>query len=212
MATRVPFTAHFPRGLGQARIQARRRPRATAVVWPAGVVALLALPGCIETRTNLDPAEIQVAPAERLSPGQVVAIATAAHVVRAQQGRLAQERAASNTIRQHAERMTDENEDLLGELSRLLPSVAIVPRDHPVAAQLQRGNVQTLQDLLEVQGEAFNRAYIERQVALDRWYLAMLDHALLPSSSDPRLRQLLSRVRAATAAQLDAAQQIAATL
>ena len=61
-------------------------------------------------------------------------------------------------------------------------------------------------------GTAFDRAYVDREVAYHQAVLDALDQLLIPKAKNPDLRKLLSDVRPAVAAHLEHAKQLRSRL
>ncbi|HUE95457.1 MAG TPA: DUF4142 domain-containing protein [Longimicrobiaceae bacterium] len=169
------------------------------------LAAAFVLAACTGGRANLDPASVQVPAAERLTDGQIAWIAAAAHTAHVQQGELGAERGASSGVRTFGELMSGEYGSLDTRLTGIVGNAGILPVAHPIGMQALMRSARIAEDLRDVRGEGFDRTYMRRQAELTRWYLALLDHSLLPSAKNPQLRQHLLAVRTATAGHLEAA-------
>ena len=63
-----------------------------------------------------------------------------------------------------------------------------------------------------LQGSAFDRAYMEREVAYHAAVLEAIDGVLIPTTENAELKALLEAVRPAIAAHLEHARQVRAAL
>jgi putative membrane protein len=77
-----------------------------------------------------------------------------------------------------------------------------------VSQSLQKGAKAARAALEPLHGAAFDRAYIDREVAYHQAVLDALDNLLIPSASNAELKQLLVSVRPAIAAHLAHAQML----
>ena len=73
---------------------------------------------------------------------------------------------------------------------------------------MQKGGDENLAALKKLSGSAFDRAYVDHEVAYHQSVLDALDATLIPSAQNPELKALLVKVRPAFAAHLDHAKKL----
>ena len=109
-------------------------------------------------------------------------------------------RFASMMVRDH----TAVNEKAAALAARL----GVTPKDNPVSQSLQTGARKARAKLDPLEEGAFDRAYIEREIAYHHAVLDALDEVLIPATKNGELKQLLVEVRPAIAAHLAYAKQV----
>ena len=88
----------------------------------------------------------------------------------------------------------------------------VTPESNPTSESLQQGGDKNLANLKTLKGSAFDRAYIDHEVAYHQAVLDAVDKTLIPSAKNEELKALLVKVRPAFVAHLDHAKQIQASL
>jgi putative membrane protein len=137
-----------------------------------------------------------------------VAIAQAANQGEIETSQPAVQRAQSPAVRQFAERMVA---DHTAANQRLL-ALGIAPQENEQSRRVTQSARQMGQALEQFPPHAYDRAYMDAQIALHQYTLTMLESYLIPSSRSGRLRTLLEEMRGTVAAHLEQARQIRGTL
>ena len=81
-----------------------------------------------------------------------------------------------------------------------------------MSQSLQRDAQQARTRISALKGAAFDRAYIELEIAYHQAVLDAIDKVLLPTTENADLKKLLSDVRPAVASHLEWARQISGSL
>lgn len=143
------------------------------------------------------------------SDANVAAVASAANQDEIQTSQLALQRSQNARVREFAQRMITEHTGVEQQMQALLQSKGMAPRPDEHAQMAMRATQQTLAMLGGLSGAAFDRAYMEHQVAAHRWTLNSLDQSLIPATRDGEMRAMLAgQVRPAVAMHLETARQI----
>lgn len=152
------------------------------------------------------------ADAPALTDPQVAHVAVTANTIDIEMGRMAESRASAAEVRQFATTMITDHTAVNEQAAALAGRLGVTPEDNEVSEALQadataaRGRLETLQ------GGAFDRAYIDREVAFHQAVLDALDGTLIPAATNAELRGLLEDVRPAIAAHLEHARSLQSTL
>jgi len=94
----------------------------------------------------------------------------------------------------------------------LATKLNVTPEDNDVSKQLTAGAEQNIANLQSLSGAAFDKAYIDHEVAYHQAVLDALDKTLIPSAQNADLKALLVKVRPAFVAHLDRAKSIQSSL
>ena len=73
---------------------------------------------------------------------------------------------------------------------------------------MRQGGEQSRQQLDGLSGAAYDKAYMDHEVAYHQQVLDALDQQLIPGAQNAQLKDLLQKTRPAIAAHLDMAKQI----
>ena len=93
--------------------------------------------------------------------------------------------------------------DLAGKLK-------VTPQDNPTSQALKAGGDKNLAALKALQGAAFDKAYVDHEVAYHQAVLDAVDKSLIPGAQNGELKALLTKVRPAFVAHLEHAKQLPA--
>jgi putative membrane protein len=146
------------------------------------------------------------------SDAQIAAIVVTANQVDIDAGKLAKAQAHAPEVREFAQRMITDHTGVNKSATELAQKLHLTPEPNPTSHSLQQGGDQNLANLKKLEGAAFDKAYIDHEVAYHEAVLSALDKTLIPSAQNAELKALLVKVRPAFVAHLEHAKQIQATL
>ncbi len=126
------------------------------------------------------------------------------------QAELAIAKADDPEVRDYAERMRDEHRRALERGQQVARTMDTPPRPSELDQQLFEEGQRTMATLEGVEGAAFDRQYLDAQVATHRKVLELIDGVLLPSVQSEQLRAEIEAVRPIIASHLDHAERIEA--
>jgi putative membrane protein len=147
---------------------------------------------------------------ESINDAQIAAIVVTANQVDVDAGRLAASRATSQEVRRFAELMVTDHTSVNKSATDLASRLKVTPQDNPTAQSLKTGGEKNLVRLKTLQGAAFDKAYIDHEVAYHQQVLDALDKTLIPGAANADLKALLVKVRPAFVAHLEHARSLQA--
>ena len=163
---------------------------------------LVAVPAGLQAQTS----------ATNLTDPEIAHVAVTANSIDITLAEFAQSRASNDAVRQFAATMIRDHKAVNAQASALAARLQVTPTDNAVSQSLLDGAAKARAALEPLQSGAFDRAYMEREVAYHQAVLDALDGLLIPSTSNADLRKLLAEVRPAIAAHLQHAQQISRSM
>jgi putative membrane protein len=175
-------------------------------------VLSLLLPLAVSTALHAQASAPAPAPAPDLSDPEVAHVAVTANSIDVDLARFAQTRTRNAEVRQFATTMIADHTAVNAQAAALAGRLGVTPADNAVSQSLVSGAAQARTGLEPLRGPAFDRAYMDREVAYHQAVLDALDGLLIPTSSNADLRQLLVDVRPAFAAHLEHAKLIRSRL
>jgi putative membrane protein len=169
-----------------------------------------------DTTTAAAAAPDTVKPAAAAAPAindaQIAHIAVTANAIDSTAGELARKKASSKAVKSFAETMVNDHMGVNKQAVALATKLNVTPQDNDVSNQLKAGSDQNIANLQGLSGAAFDKAYIDHEVAYHQAVLDALDKTLVPSTQNAELKVLLVKARPAFVAHLDRAKGIQASL
>ena len=139
---------------------------------------------------------------------QIAAIVVTANQVDIDAGKLAKARAHSKEVRDFGQRMITDHSGVNKAATELVQKLHVTPEPNPTSESLQKGGDQNLATLKSLKGGAFDKAYIDHEVAYHEAVLDAMDKTLIPNAQNPELKALLVKVRPAFVAHLEMAKHL----
>ena len=146
------------------------------------------------------------------SDGQIAAIVVAANQVDIDAGRLAVGKANAKDVKTFAQQMITDHTGVNKQASELVTKLGVKPEENDASQSLKRDGAQSVARLQKLEGSAFDRAYIAREVASHQTVIDALDKTLVPNAKNAELKALLVKVRPAFVAHLEHAKSLQAKL
>jgi putative membrane protein len=143
---------------------------------------------------------------------QIAAIVVTANQVDIDAGKLAKSKAHSKEVRDFAQRMITDHSGVNKSATELVQKLHVTPETNPTSESLQKGGDENLAALKKLHGPAFDKAYIDHEVAYHEAVLQAVDKTLIPSAQNAELKALLVKVRPAFEAHLEMAKQLQTSL
>jgi putative membrane protein len=88
----------------------------------------------------------------------------------------------------------------------------VKPEANPTSESLKKGGDENIANLKKLKGAAFDKAYVDHEVAYHQQVLDAIDKTLVPSAKNEELKALIVKVRPAFVAHLDHAKHLQSQL
>ncbi len=147
-----------------------------------------------------------------LSDPEVAHVAVTANSIDIDMAKFAQTRTTNAAVKQFAATMITDHTAVNAQAAALASKLGVTPADNAVSQSLLTGAKQARASLEPLHGAAFDRAYIDREVACHQAVLDAIDKVLIPTTENAELRKLLTEVRPAIATHLEHAKQLRSQL
>jgi len=152
------------------------------------------------------------AQAEGPTDPQIAAIVVTANTVDIDAGKLAMSMSHTKDVREFAQRMITDHTGVNKSAVDLVTKLKVTPEDNATSQSLKSGGEQNLKNLKALKGAAFDKAYVDHEVAYHEQVLGAVDTVLIPNAANAELKALLVQVRPAFVAHLEHAKKIQASL
>lgn len=152
------------------------------------------------------------AAASAVTDPQIAAIVVAANQVDIDAGELARGRASDPRVKEFAERMVTDHTGVNQAASELVTKLGVTPEPNATSQKLTADGEASRRALEGQSGAAFDRAYVQGEVAYHQAVLDAIDQTLIPGARNAELKALLEQTRPAVAAHLEHARQLQGAL
>jgi putative membrane protein len=142
------------------------------------------------------------------SDPQIAAIVVTANQVDIDAGNLALSKAKSPDVKTFAQLMITDHSGVNKAATELVQKLHVTPEASPTSQSLQKGGEDNVAALKKLSGSAFDRAYVDHEVAYHQAVLDAVDTTLIPNAQNAELKALLVKVRPAFVAHLAHAQRL----
>ena len=143
---------------------------------------------------------------------QIAAIVVTANQVDIDAGQYAQAHSTSKDVQGFAKLMVTDHTAVNKSAVDLARKLKLTPEDNATAQSLKKGGEDNIARLKALDGAAFDRAYVDHEVAYHQAVIDALDKTLIPSAKNEELKALMVKVRPAFVAHLDHAKALQAQL
>jgi putative membrane protein len=150
--------------------------------------------------------------AQEINDAQIASIVVTANQVDIDAGKLAVSRATNAEVKNFGQQMVTAHEGVNKSATELVTKLKVTPQDNPTSQKLKSGGDENVANLKNLKGAAFDRAYVDHEVAYHQAVLDAVDKTLIPSAKNEELKALLVKVRPAFVAHLEHAKHIQSTL
>ena len=143
---------------------------------------------------------------------QIAHIVVTANQVDIDAGKLAESKGNSKEVRDFGKMMVTDHSGVNKQAVELVTKLKVKPEDNPTSQSLKSGGAENVKKLEGLKGAAFDKAYIDHEVAYHQQVLDAVDKTLIPNAKNEELKALIVKVRPAFVAHLEHAKQIQSKL
>jgi putative membrane protein len=156
---------------------------------------LPALPCLIAIFTFL--AVTQVARAQNnpsLTDPEVASVAVVANQIDIGYAEIAAKKSKDAEVLRFAETMKRDHQSVIAQTAALAKKLGVTPKDNAVSQKLLADATKTKKMLNGKSGSAFNKAYVDNEVAYHKAVIDAVEKLLIPETENAELKQLLQNV------------------
>ena len=137
------------------------------------------------------------ASAQAVNNAQIAAIVVTANQVDIDAGKLAASMGSSSEVKKFGKDMVKDHTGVNKSAVELVTKLKVTPEDNPTAMSLKKGGMDNVDSLKTMTGKAFDKAYIDHEVAYHEQVIEAMDKVLIPGAKNEELKALLVKVRPA---------------
>jgi len=150
--------------------------------------------------------------AQGVNDAQIASIVVTANQVDIDAGNLAKKQAANPEVKKFADLMVTDHTGVNKSATALVTKLKVTPEDNPTSQSLKSGGDANLKTLKGLNGAAFDKAYVDHEVAYHQAVLDAVDKTLIPNAKNEELKALLVKVRPAFVSHLEHAKHLQSSL
>jgi putative membrane protein len=150
--------------------------------------------------------------AQGITDPQIAKIVVTANQVDIDAGKLAVSKSKNADVKKFAQTMVTDHTGVNKQAVALVTKLKVTLADNDTAKSLYDGGKTNIATLKTLKGSAFDKAYIDHEVAYHTAVLDAVDKTLIPGAKNADLKALLVKVRPAFVAHLEHAKMIQASL
>lgn len=149
--------------------------------------------------------------APKLTDPEIASVAVTANQIDVNYGKIALKKSKNADIRKFAQTMIDDHTNIIKQAVALATKLGVTPKDNAVTDQLLAGEKKTTANLNSKKGQAFNKAYIDNEVAYHEAVISAVKNVLIPQTQNAELKALLVKVSPLLDAHLEMAKKVQAS-
>lgn len=143
---------------------------------------------------------------------QIAGIVVTANQIDVDAGKVAKSRSKNKEVQGFAQQMITDHTAVNKQAGALAKKLGVKPEDSDTSKSLKQAAAETAKKLKGLKGAAFDKAYVDHEVAYHQQVLDAIDKLLVPSAQNAELKGLIEKVRPAIAAHLEHAKHLQASL
>jgi len=150
--------------------------------------------------------------AQDITDPQIAHIVVTANQVDIDAGKVAESMGSHAEVKAFGKQMVAAHTGVNEQAVALAKKLNVTPQDNPTSQSLKGGGEKNVANLKTLKGAAFDKAYIDNEVAYHQAVLDAVDKTLIPGAKNAELKALLVKTRPAFVAHLEHAKRIQASL
>jgi putative membrane protein len=162
-----------------------------------------AAPLAIAIMMVLSSTTVSAQKASKLSDPEIASAAVVANQNDIDFARIAKQKSKNAEVLKFAQTMANDHKAVIDQAVALVTKLKVTPKDNAVSRKLKADAVKTQQMLRSKSAKAFDKAYIDNEVAYHKAVIAAVETVLIPQATNAELKALLQNVVPALRAHLD---------
>lgn len=154
------------------------------------------------------PLSVSAQETPKLSDPEIASVAVTANQIDVNYAKLALKQTKNADIRQFAQTMVTDHTAIIAQAVALATRLGVTPKDNALTKQLLAGEKKTARLLRAKKGNAFDKAYIDNEVAYHEAVISTVQNVLITQAQNQELKQLLQKVMPLLNEHLDHAKMI----
>lgn len=143
-----------------------------------------------------------------LSDAEVASVAVVANQIDIGYAEIAKKKSKDPEVLKFAQTMVNDHKAVIGQAAALVKKLGVTPKDNAVSQGLLKDAEKIKKSLRSKSGNAFNKAYVDNEVAYHKAVIGAVEGLLIPETDNQELKELLQNVVPALKAHLGHAEML----
>ena len=152
---------------------------------------------------------VQAQDAAALTDPQIAHIAVTANQIDVDYAAIAKEKSTNKDILQFAASMAADHTGVIKQATELAKKLGVTPENNATSKSLMEQEAKTSKHLRSLSGAAFDKAYIDNEVAYHKAVISTVKNTLIPATKNADLKNLLVSVEPVLESHLKHAEMVA---
>ena len=139
---------------------------------------------------------------------QIAHIVVTANQVDIDAGKLAESKGSNAQVKAFGRQMVTDHTGVNQQAVALAKKLSVTPQDNATSQSLKAGGADNVKKLNGLSGAAFDKAYVDHEIAYHEQVLDAIDKVLVPNAKNDELKALIVKVRPAFVAHLEHAKMV----
>lgn len=128
---------------------------------------------------------------QKLTDPEIASVAVTANQVDINYAKIAQQKSKNADILKFAETMAKDHQSIIDQAVALVTKLGVTPKDNATSKSLKAGEAKTTKMLNSKSGKAFDKAYIDNEVAYHKAVISTVENVLIKDATNKELKDLL---------------------
>ena len=151
---------------------------------------------------------LQAQDAPTLTDPQIAHIAVTANQIDVNYAAIAKEKSKNKEVLRFAETMASDHAGVIKKATDLAKKLGVTPEDNATSKSLKEQEAKTSKYLRSLSGAAFDKAYIDNEVAYHKAVIGTVKNTLVPATKNAELKDLLVSIEPVLASHLEHAEMV----
>ncbi|MCZ2224864.1 MAG: DUF4142 domain-containing protein [Chitinophagales bacterium] len=129
-----------------------------------------------------------------LTDAEIASVAVTANKIDVDYGNIALKKSQNAEVRKFAQTMINDHNNIIKQAADLAAKLHVTPKDNAVTQSLLNGQKDVNTKFSKLKGSAFDKAYIENEVAYHESVINAVKTILIPEAKNQELKDLLIKV------------------
>ena len=146
---------------------------------------------CLVVSTALLSTSSNAQKSQKLTDPEIASVAVTANQVDIDYAKIAEKKSKNTEILNFAKTMAKDHQSIIDQAVALVTKLGVTPKDNATSKSLKTGETTTSKLLNSKSGHAFDKAYIDNEVAYHTSVIGAVQNVLIPNATNKELKNLL---------------------
>lgn len=130
----------------------------------------------------------------KLSDPEIASVAVVANQIDVNYAKIAKAKSKNADVLKFAQTMSNDHTAVIKQAVTLVTKLGVTPKDNAVSQKLLSDAERTKKQISSKSGKAFDKAYIDNEVAYHKAVISAIENLLIPQSQNAELKKFLQDV------------------